>query len=124
MKKIILCLTLFLFPVVNFATAQAQTAYFSGFIGWATGIGKIMSILLPVTFGLALVALFWGVAKYIFSAGDEKSQISGKNIMVGGVIGIFVISAIWGIVSFISLNFLGVDGTKLPVNQAVPTVKF
>lgn len=84
----------------------------------ASAVAGIISVLIPAAFALALLAFFWGVAKYIFSAGDEDAKATGQRIMVGGVIGIFVIAMIWGLVSFLG-NALGISATG---TQNVPTV--
>ena len=85
----------------------------------ATGVQNVVGILIPAAFALAVLAFFWGVARYIFSAGEEEAKAEGRRIMVGGLIGIFVIAAVWGIVIFIGAA-LGINtATK---NQAIPTV--
>lgn len=86
----------------------------------AQNITRIIGILIPAAFALAVLAFFWGVAKYIFSAGDEEAKGQGQRIMIGGVIGLFVISAIWGLVFFLG-STLGINQTNK--NTAVPTVQ-
>src|SRR3989344_7401167 len=58
----------------------------------------ITTILIPLAFMLALFFFFYGVAKYIWSAGTDKDE--GKKIMYWGVIALFVMSSIWGIIYF------------------------
>jgi len=70
---------------------------------------KIINLLIPLVASLALLAFFWGLAKYIFNAGSEEDQKQGKKIMIAGVIGLFLIAAIGGIIDFIALA-LGVGG--------------
>lgn len=62
--------------------------------------------LIPIAFTLALLYFFWGVAKYIKSEGDGKAE--GKNVMVWGVVALFVISSVWGLVRFFRQE-LGID---------------
>lgn len=67
-------------------------------------VGSITDVLLsvvPVLVSLALLLFFWGLAEYVFSAADEVKEGS-KQRMLWGVIGLFVITAIWGIVRFIA----------------------
>lgn len=69
-------------------------------INAATGI--IDSTLIPLAFALCLLYFFWGIAKYIKEgAVSEEAAKEGKRIMVWGVVGLFIVSSIWGIVSFI-----------------------
>jgi hypothetical protein len=60
------------------------------------------STLVPLAFALCVFYFFWGVAKYIRGgAGSDKATEEGKNIMIWGIVGIFVAFSIWGIISFI-----------------------
>ena len=80
-------------------------------------IGRLISLATPIVVGLALLAFFWGLVKYIFSAGEEDSKKEGIRLMIGGAIAIFVIVSIAGIVTWIG-NALGVDqGGKLEVPE-------
>ncbi len=52
---------------------------------------------------LAIVVFFWGLIKYLASVGDEKQ--AGLRIMFYGVIVIFVMVSIWGIVRLLQSTF-------------------
>lgn len=61
------------------------------------GIGNIVALLLPVVFGLAILAFFWGILKYVWSkSGDDK--VSGKNVMIWSLVAIFVMVSLFGII--------------------------
>ena len=66
---------------------------------------NLVSAAIPVASGLALLAFFFGLAKYIFQAGDEDAQDQGKNIMFAGVISLFLIAAIGGIIELLAGAF-------------------
>ena len=70
---------------------------FLGFIGTT----------IPIMVGLALLAFFWGLANFILSAGDEKKLQDGKKLMFWGIIGLFVMVSIWGIINLIYSDFFG-----------------
>ena len=55
--------------------------------------------ILPVVAGLGFLAFLWGVTRYIGAMGDEKKVVEGKNVMLYGLIGIFVMFMVWGIVN-------------------------
>jgi len=59
----------------------------------------LIILLLPISFSLAIAAFFFGIAKFIFSAG--KGRDDGKEIMTWGVIAIFVMTSIFGLTAFI-----------------------
>lgn len=84
---------------------------FSGLVGTLTG----------VIAGLALLVFFWGLVRYIASAGDEKSKDSGKRTMVGGVIALFVMFSVFGIVQFLQKSF-DLDGASTQMTP--PSIKF
>jgi short subunit fatty acids transporter len=91
------------FPTISFAALQ-------GVNDLLTAFGKLVSLAIPTAFGLAVLFFFYGIAKYILAAGDEKGAQEGKSIMIYGVIAIFVMSSIWGLVAFI--------GTALNINTS------
>lgn len=67
--------------------------------------GLIVDSLIGVVASLALLVFFWGIVKYIASADDEKSKDSGKRLMIGGVIGLFVMFSVFGLIRFIREAF-------------------
>lgn len=67
---------------------------------------SILSPLIPILVTLALIAFFWGVARYaIKGADDEKAREQGKQIMIWGIIGLFVIVSVWGLVAVVQNTF-------------------
>lgn len=64
-------------------------------------IGDIVETLLPILVTVALLVFFWGLIKYIRSAGSPEGASEGKSIMIYGIIALFVMVSVWGIVRFI-----------------------
>lgn len=85
------------------------------------GFSNLVQMALPVVAGLALLAFFWGLAKFIFAAGDEESKADGKRIMIWGIVALFVMVSVWGLVGFIG-TALNINATRNPT--VVPTVPF
>lgn len=98
-------------PVTVFAEELGQTKNLL-----RSMLDIVTSILIPLVFTLSLLLFFWGVAKYIWSAGDKEE---GKKIMVWGIIALFVMSSVWAIVAFIQQEIWGDIG---PVTMPIPTV--
>lgn len=50
---------------------------------------------------IATVAFFFGVARYIlgFRNGDEETMKNGKSFLLQGLIALFVMVSIWGIIA-------------------------
>jgi hypothetical protein len=62
----------------------------------------INNTLIPMAFTLCLLYFFWGIFKYIKEgATSDKAAEEGRRIMGWGIVGIFVVFSVWGIISFI-----------------------
>ena len=62
----------------------------------------LIRAIIPVVASLALLVFFWGLVKLIFrvGGGDEKAVSEGKNLMGWGLIALFVMISVWGILYF------------------------
>ena len=80
-----------------------------------TNIRDLVNTALPIVIGLALLGFFWGLMKFVFAAGDEEKKEEGKRIMIYGIVALFVMVAVWGLVGFIA-GALGIGtGGSAPV---------
>lgn len=96
MNKYVLSIALYTAPVLSFAALD-------GVKGLLRDIKGILDLTVPVVFALALVYFFWGVAQFILNdAGNDKSREEGKQKMIWGVVALFVMFSIMGILSVIS----------------------
>lgn len=66
-------------------------------------VGDIVDLLRPIVVGLALLYFFWGIATFILNAGDSKLREEGKQRMIWGIVAMFVLIAIWGIIDYIGI---------------------
>jgi len=64
-------------------------------------IKGIINLLIPLAVACAVLFFIWGLAMYILRSGDVKSKEEGRTKMIYGVIALFVIVSIWGIVGFL-----------------------
>ncbi len=121
-KNIIILLTL-TFPMLSFAQADPSGSLCDGknigtlgdVFGWATCL--ISNAILPLLFSSALAVFVYGVVKFI-SNSDSKEQGKGKDFMVWGIIGLFVMISVWGLVNVLNVTF-GVRNVipQLPVTS-------
>lgn len=74
----------------------------TGIIEWFTDIG--LSVI-PFLGAVAFFVFVWGIARFIKSAGSEKEIKDSKNLIIWGVVGLFVLVTIWGIISFLKGEF-------------------
>ncbi len=72
--------------------------------------GNLVAVITPIIVALALLFFFWGLAKYILNAGDETAKAEGRNIMIWGIIALFVMVSVWGLVQVLN-NTFGVSQT-------------
>lgn len=97
--------------------ASAQNTTLDDFL---TDIQDIINDILPIIAALALLAFFWGLAVYVFQADDDEAKQKGKNIMIAGIVALFLMAAIGGIIEFLTgatgTNTGGVDIDN-PINQ-------
>mgnify|MGYP001276423118 CR=1 FL=1 len=71
-------------------------------------VGQLIRTATPIVVALALLYFFWGLAKYILAAGDEEAKTEGRSIMIWGIIALFVIVSVWGLVGVLNTTF-GID---------------
>lgn len=80
-----------------------------------------LTYIIYILFTLAIVVFFWGIVIFIAHAGDEKAVQEGKGFIVWGMVGIFVMVSIWGIVGYLQAS-LGLDtGGNLFEGPSLPT---
>lgn len=111
MKKISLIALLFVPFLVSAQTTITSTInQFGTWVRLATGILA----------ALALLVFIWGLVKYLFSAGNADSKGEGKSIMWWGVIALFVLFSVFGLVRFLQQSFGVTDNTPLTPPQVKP----
>jgi hypothetical protein len=110
MKKYIIPVLLASYPLVSFAAL-------GGIKGYITDIGRIVEALTVVAAGAALLVFFWGLVKFITKAGDEGAVEEGRRLMLWGIVALFVMVSVWGLVQFLNTE-LGIGTGNAP---AIPT---
>lgn len=64
---------------------------------------------MPIAIALAILAFFYGLAKYLFGGADDHSK--GLKIMGMGILAIFVMASLGGIVALLQ-NTFGTGGQQ------------
>ena len=71
--------------------------------------------IVPVIASMALLAFFWGLAKFLMNiGGDEKAVTEGKNTIIWGLVALFVMVSLWGILRFFYAD-IGFTNFGLPL---------
>jgi len=61
----------------------------------------LINVALPVIGGLAFLVFLWGLTKFIINvSGDAKGVEEGKNLMLWGIIALFLLLSFWAIIAF------------------------
>ena len=119
MKKTILVGSLlFALPLVAGAQ-QANLEYFSRLLN---NLGGLVNGAIPLLIGIALLIFFWGLVKYIQKpgGGGEHGGTDGKKIMIAGLVGLFIMVSVWGIIR-VAQTVLGVQsGTQGIQSPSIP----
>jgi len=98
MKKALTLAVLYTFPLVAFAQTPTNL------IGLISFAGDVANRLIPLLIAVALVVFFWGIVQYVWGQ-DPKAA---TTIIVTGLIGLFVMVSVWGIIR-IAQNTFGVN---------------
>jgi heme/copper-type cytochrome/quinol oxidase subunit 2 len=75
--------------------------------------------LIVLTIGFALLVFIWGLAKFIWHSGDKNAVDEGRRLIIWGVLALFVMVSIWGIVAFVQQTFLGNMGSGGATYQGI-----
>lgn len=108
MKKAILAAAAALYALPLIAAAQTP----SNLTTLISFVGDTLNRVIPVLIAAAVVVFFWGLVQYIRQSGKGHDQ--GKNIMIAGLLGLFIMVSFWGIIRLMQ-NTLGVNGA-VPVS--------
>jgi mannose/fructose/N-acetylgalactosamine-specific phosphotransferase system component IIC len=73
---------------------------YTGLSYFMCNIGQVIGLAVPAASTLAVVAFFYGIAKFIFNADDEKKRAEGKSILTWSIAAMFVLVTIYGIIAF------------------------
>jgi uncharacterized membrane protein len=84
-------------PVVSFAAFTSLTS-------WIGDIRTIVSSLYTLVFGLALLFFMWSMGQVILKSGDPKAREEARQRMIWGIIALFIMFSIFGILRWIGTN--------------------
>lgn len=82
--------------------ASTEFSDLPSFVGFLIGI---INSLLVLLIALALLVFFKGLVSFIAKSGDAKSHQDGKNLMIWGLVGLFVMVSVFGILQFAYNDF-------------------
>lgn len=108
-KFILIALTLFT-PAFSFAATPTT------FKGLVEVFVNLINKLIPLVVALALLVFFYGILKFIFSL-SSNDKTDGKKAMFWGIIGLFVMVSVWGLVNVVSKSFFDIGTGNTDVKE-------
>jgi hypothetical protein len=88
-------------------------------------VQSILSALIPIVFTIALLYFLYGLAQYIMNAGDADKQKEARDHMIYGIIALFVMVAVWGLIGVLGTTFgITPGGTNLPLPTVAPVSNY
>ena len=93
-------LVYFAIPLISFAAIN-NISDVGSFI-----INLINNVAVPVLFALAFIVFLWGAFNaFIIGSQNDTAKEKGKNLMIWGLIGFFVMVSVWGLVNILASTF-------------------
>jgi hypothetical protein len=118
MKKFLLILVPAFLFVPALVHAQPDFTWLEDLLGAVQGI---FNVLVPFFIGLAVVALLYGIVKYVFSGGSDEAKSEGIKFILWGLFGIAIAVSIWGLVAVFQ-DMLGVENGEAPDPPELPAL--
>lgn len=89
-------------------------------VNLSDGLGNILNFftciivksIIPLFFSLAIAGFIYGIVQYFLNPENEENRKKGKSYMLWGLIALFVMISVWGLVAVIG-NTFGI-GTVIP----------
>jgi len=118
--KRILTTTSTVFSVIAPHFALAQAPNFGYLYSLSNAVYALVEQLIPLLVAIALLSFIWGLVRFILASGDEDAKEVGKRRMVWGIITLFVIVSVWGIVGLLG----EITGVQMTASVSSPSLPF
>jgi len=117
MKRILASALVGLAPVIALAQSYSPNQGVSGLFNFA---GAILNRAVPFIISLAVVFFIYNVFMYVIKE-NEDDKTKAKNQMIWGIVGIFVMVSIWGLVAILQSTF-GTSGVTGNIGNQLPQI--
>lgn len=88
---------------MNICQTKIALSSVGGILDYLTCL--IIGNLVPLLFAIAVVGFIWGVIQMVLNPEDAEKRKQGKMYMVWGIVGLFVMLSIWGLVQILANTF-------------------
>jgi hypothetical protein len=99
-------LSLFL-PNIAFGLGVCSNSDLQNGVGYIFDFAACVLVqnLVPLLIAIAVVAFMWGVIQMYINPNNEEARKKGKSYMLWGLIGLFAIISVWGLVEVLTNTF-------------------
>lgn len=107
MKKLLATLSLSFLPVLALAVTGGNASGGGAVdaLSLIRILQNIVDAVIPFIIGLGVLVFIYGVFNFVTSAGDEEARAGAKQLIIWGIIGIFVMVSVWGLVHILVGTF-------------------
>lgn len=96
-------------PITAYAATEVPQSVLT-FIGKVST--NILNPIIAILFSVALAYFIYGVVAFIWNPDSEEAREKGKRGMLWGVIGMFIMVSVFGIMRFL-INSIGADSVLM-----------
>ena len=93
--------------LISAASLMPLTAAAATFATIFADLGAVIGFAIPMLMVLATVLFLWGVIAFLANPDNEDARTEGRNFMILGIICLFVMIALWGLVDGLYNSFFG-----------------
>lgn len=72
----------------------------------------IVKLVIQFLWVLAFAVFLWGIVKFIAAAGSQEKRKEAKNLIVYGLIGLFILLSFMGIIAILQNTIFGEGGSS------------
>jgi hypothetical protein len=77
---------------------------FAQLVGQIIGVINSLVVLL---IGVAFVVFLWGCVRFLYKTGDTTTKAADRDILIWGLVAMFVCVSVWGILGLACSAFFG-----------------
>ncbi len=110
LKRHSIALALMAFVFIPFVTLAAP----ANFREVISLILDVINQLVRLVVVLALLFFLYNIFRMVFAGGNEESRKEAKTFMVYGIIALFVMVSVWGLVNILTSTLFGAGAFNVP----------
>lgn len=74
-------------------------------------VNGIINGIIPILIGLAVLLFLYGIVRYIMDGKNPEGRSDASKFMVWGIVAIFVMVSVWGLVGLLTTTIFGSGAT-------------